>query len=138
MQWSDISLHPADGTLRQFAILLVVFCGGLASWEGYRHGRVNLALLLLFVSLLIGIVGRIKPRWLGPLYVGWMVLVFPIGWVVSRTLLAVVYYGVITPLGLLLRVFKRDALRLRYRHGQESYWVSKPGTADVRNYFRQF
>jgi len=38
-----------------------------------------------------------------PLYLGWMHLVFPFGWLLSYLVLAIVYYLVITPVGLLMR-----------------------------------
>ena len=66
------------------------------------------------------------------------VLTFPLGWVTSRLLLAALYFGVFTPLGLVLRVLGRDALRLRACPKQASYWAEKPAPPDVSRYFRPF
>ena len=72
-----------------------------------------------------------------PVFVGWMVLVYPVGWLASHLLLACVYYGLFTPLGLFFRVIGRDVLGRRFRRDQDSYWAVKPGAEDVRSYFRQ-
>jgi hypothetical protein len=66
-----------------------------------------------------------------------LVLVFPLGWLVSRLLLASVFYGLITPMGFVFRLIGRDALALRSHSGQNTYWQPKPMPDDVRSYYRQ-
>ena len=44
------------------------------------------------------------------LYLGWMRVFYPIGWVVSHLLLAIVYYLVLTPIGLVMRLFGGDPM----------------------------
>jgi hypothetical protein len=63
---------------------------------------------------------------------------FPIGWTGSRLLLACLYYGIFTPVGLIFKLIGRDALARRSRPGQLTYWESKPMSADMRSYLRQF
>jgi len=94
-------------------------------------------LALLALALVIGPLGLIRPRTIRPIYVGWMVLAFPIGWLVSCILLAIVYYGVFTPIALALGLLGRDALRRRPRK-TGTYWQPKRPVTDVRRYFRQF
>src|SRR5947209_8661384 len=110
MQWSDIPRNPPARTLRQFAGLWLVCFGLLAAWEGWGRGRPHAALLLAGLALTVGPLGLVKPAWVRPVFVGWMVLVFPVGWLVSRLLLAVVFYGLLTPMGLLLRLLGHDPL----------------------------
>ena len=57
-----------------------------------------------------GLVGVLRPGFLRPVYVLWMALAFPIGWTVSHLLLLIVYYLVLTPIGLLMRLFGYDPL----------------------------
>jgi hypothetical protein len=138
MLWSEIHLSPDDRTLRQFALLTLAFTGAVALRQALRWGRIDLAFVMGGLGLLIGVLGMLKPQAIRHLYVGWMILVFPIGWLISRILLAALYYGVITPVGFLLRVLGRDTLRLRHRAERDSYWELKLGTADMRRYFHQF
>jgi hypothetical protein len=67
-----------------------------------------------------------------------MLVAFPIGWTVSRVLLAVLFYGLFTPLAVLFRLMRRDLLVLRRPEEQESYWVHKPVVTDMRRYTRAF
>ena len=138
MRWSDIPFSPPERTLRQFAGLWIAFFGGLAHWQGLVRGRLGLALVLAVIAVVVGVLGLLRPPAIRPIFVGWMVLAFPIGLVVSHVLLGVVFYGLFTPLGLVFRLIGRDLLALKPRPDLPTYWETKPATADVRRYFRQF
>jgi hypothetical protein len=138
MQWSDIPFSPEPRTLRQFAGLWLAFFGGLAAWQGLMRGRPGLAAALAVLAVVVGGLGLARPALVRPIFVGWMVLAFPIGWTVSLLLLGLVYYGLFLPIGLAFRLAGRDALALRPRPGATTYWTPHAAPADVRRYFRQF
>ncbi|HWE39014.1 MAG TPA: SxtJ family membrane protein [Isosphaeraceae bacterium] len=138
MRWSDIPFSPQPRMLRQFAGLWLAFFGGMAAWQGLMRGRVGVAVALAILAVVIGGLGLVRPRLIRPIFVGWMVLAFPIGWMVSLVLLGLVYYGLFLPIGLVFRLVGRDALQLRPRPDATTYWTSRPEVADVRRYFRQF
>ena len=85
-----------------------------------------------------GPLGLLWPRLIQPVYVGWMVLAFPIGWTVSQAMLVVMFYGLFTPIALLFRLIGRDPLHRVRRPGLETYWSPKPSSTDLRSYFKQF
>ena len=138
MTWSDISFAPPARTLRQFAGLWLLFFAALAAARGLRDGLTPQALGLVALALAVGPLGLWRPALVRPVYVAATVLTFPLGWALSRLLLAALYYGVFTPLGLLFGLLGRDALQLRPCPQQASYWVTKPAPQDVSRYFRQF
>jgi Saxitoxin biosynthesis operon protein SxtJ len=137
MRWSDIEFHPTRTTLRHFAGLWLAFFSGLALWEAFGRGRMGWATVFAFLAVTIGPLGLTRPEWMRFIYVGWMVLAFPIGWTVSQIMLAVMFFGLFAPIGLVFRFMNRDALRRR-RNPESSYWTPKPAPSDVRSYFRQF
>ena len=138
MRWSDIPFSPSTRTLRQFAGLWLAFFGAIAAWQGFARGRVGVAVALACLAIVIGGIGLARPALVRPIFVGWMVLAFPIGWTVSLVLLGLVYYGLFLPIGLVFRLTGRDALQIRPRPGLTTYWTPRPAVADVRRYFRQF
>jgi Saxitoxin biosynthesis operon protein SxtJ len=138
MQWSDIPFKPDRKTLRQFAGLWLVFFGGMAIWQSLVRGRTNLGLSLGALALVVGVAGLIRPEWVRLIYVGWMVLAFPIGWTVSQVMLLAMYFGLFTPIALVFRLIGRDPLLRARRAGAESYWTPKPAPAGVTSYFKQF
>jgi hypothetical protein len=93
---------------------------------------------LLAVSALVMVVGFAAPHALRPLFVAWMVAAFPVGWLMSHVLIGIVYYGVVTPIGLILRLRGRDSLQLRSKTEAPSFWIVRQGARDAASYFRQF
>lgn len=125
--------------LRQFAGLCVLVFGGLCVTSAVRHeGWPSLGGAVAGgIALLVGVPGLIRPGWVRPVFLAAMTLTRPIGHVVGFVVLAIIYYGLLTPLGLAFRLRGRDLLRLR-RRPQASYWVPRGQPVDVRRYLRQF
>jgi hypothetical protein len=138
MRWSDIPLHPPRTTLRQFAGLWLAVFASLACWQGLVRHHGGAAVALAVLALAVGPIGLLRPELVRPVFVAAMVVTFPIGWMVSQVVLAVLYYGVFMPLGLVFRLVGRDPLELKRQHGRASYWSPKPAPETVRRYFRQY
>jgi len=138
MRWSDIQFDPDRKTLRQFAGLWLVVFSGMALWQTLVRGRGSLGLSIGALALVVGVAGLTRPEWVRLIYIGWMVLAFPIGWTVSQVMLLLMYFGLFAPIGLVFRLIARDPLQRARRTGIESYWTPKPVPADVKSYFKQF
>ncbi|MEZ5316502.1 MAG: SxtJ family membrane protein [Vicinamibacterales bacterium] len=137
MQWSDVTKIPTPRVLRQFAGLSLVVFGGLAAWR-VAQGRTDLVTWgLAALGLGLGVVGLAAPRAIRHVYQAWMIAAFPIGWLVSRVMLAALFFMVFTPIALVFRLLGRDTLHRR-RPDAGSYWVTKPVVDDPRRYLRQF
>ena len=67
-----------------------------------------------------------------------MYVTFPIGLVLSHVIIAFIYYVVLTPAGLLLRLFKGDLLARAYDPSATTYWIKRTPQTDTSRYFRQF
>ncbi|HYU40109.1 MAG TPA: SxtJ family membrane protein [Acidimicrobiia bacterium] len=89
---------------------------------------VGAALTLSYVAI---------PPWRRPLFLGWMYVTYPIGWVMSHVALLIVFFLVIVPFGLVIRLARRDLLHRRLDRSAPSYWVRREPVSDVRRYFRQ-
>jgi Saxitoxin biosynthesis operon protein SxtJ len=138
MRWSDISFDPPRTTLRQFAWLCLACFGGMAAWQTLVKGRIATGLTLAALALILGTLGLTRPEWLRFIYVGWMVLAFPIGWTVSQVMLLLMFFGLFMPFGLVFHLIGRDPLQRTRRGNQESYWQKKPTPTDLKRYFKQF
>jgi hypothetical protein len=138
MQWSEISWTPSSRTLRQFAALWLLALGGLACWHGLVRGHAMLGGVLAVLAVTVGPLGLIKPGAIRYVFICCQIVTFPIGWALSRVILACVYYGVFTPVGLVFKLIGRDALARRPRPDQPTYWESKPMATDMASYLRQF
>lgn len=138
MQWSDISLKPTSRVLRQFAAAWLVFFNLLAVQQCFRYHHTGAGIVLAIIGCGIGLFGLAVPQGVRWLYVGAMIAAFPIGWIVSRVSLALIFYLVFAPMALIFRMAGRDFLARRRSVGSSSYWSPKTAVADLRRYFRQF
>jgi hypothetical protein len=129
--------NPDLRTLRQFGFLCLFFFGTLAGLQ-YFHSD-NVVASFIFAGLAVGggLLGAVRPILLKPVFQGWMILVFPIGWVVSHVLLAGLFFGVFMPLGLILRSMGHDPLKLKKPVGN-SYWQARSPQTDASRYLRQY
>lgn len=136
MQWSDVTARPSPKTLRQFSGLCLVLFTGLAAWRGW-HGLADTRTeTLAAAGLLIGALGLARPAAVRWIYAGWMFVAFPIGWTVSRLMVAALFFLVFTPVALVFRLIGRDALGLG-RRKTASYWTAKSRPEGFLDYFRQ-
>jgi hypothetical protein len=67
-----------------------------------------------------------------------MAAVFPIGWLVSHLLLAAIYYLVVTPIGVMMRVCRYDPMQRRFDRQAATYWKPRRNTDDPQRYFKQY
>ena len=73
-----------------------------------------------------------------PFYRAWLGAVFPLGWIISHFLLGVVFYLVVFPTDILLRLFRYDALYRKFSPESQSYWVPRKDKNAAESYFRQY
>jgi len=148
MSLVEINWRPDRRETRRFAfshmigfILIawaVWFFAG--SWQATRqtgHFVWGPLPLLWGIPLLVGLVSLLGPAFARPFYLLWMALAWVIGTLVSGIVLALFYYLVVTPTGLLLRLFRYDPLCLRARPGV-SGWVDRRRPYDRRSGQRMF
>ena len=135
----SINWKPSSRELRWFAGLLIVFFAIVAGIWKFKSGQTPGPAILVGVTSAIGLLGLAAPQAIRWVYVGWMVAVFPIGWVVSHLLLAAIFFGVIMPIGLILRVLGRDPMQKSFDRSASTYWIARPNEpTDSQRYFRQF
>jgi len=80
----------------------------------------------------------LRPKYLLPFYIAISAIGLPIGIVVSFVILAVLYFGVFTPISLVFRLIGRDVLHRRFDASAKTYWTPRRPVDDVRRYYRQF
>lgn len=123
--------------LREFGVVVgVVFglFGGLFWWKGKDH-----YFFLLTVSIALVILGLIAPVLLKPLHKIWMAFAIILGWIMTRIILSILFYLVITPIGLLNRLSGKDMLDLKFDKNKNSYWTPRQqGAFDKVSYEKQF
>jgi hypothetical protein len=138
MKWSDLPLKPTDRVLRQFAAAWLIFFLAVGGVRYFVRGQHQLGIVVGVMAVVVGLTGLIWPAAVRWLFVGATVLAFPIGWVVSQIMLALMFYGIITPLAVLFRIQGRDLLARRPAPDRPTFWTPKQTPEDMGSYFRQY
>jgi len=133
-----IDMNPPRKQLNWFGLFWLVFFGAVGAYVLWRTHLWPAAIALWAAAAVVPAVGWAVPGFMRIVYVGLSVVAYPIGLTVSFVVLAVVYYGVITPIGLVMRLFGRDSMYRRFEGQAESYWVPHRPVDSVKRYFRQF
>lgn len=130
-------LKTGTRELRKFGLLVggVLAVLGLLMWV---RGKPHFPWLLAPGVALLAL-GLILPRSLKYVYLAWMSLAILLGFVVSNVLLTLLFLLVITPIGLMARLCRKDFLRLQIRPEASTYWLPRDHAAQPKsNYERQF
>ena len=119
MSW--INLTPKDKKdVRQFCAVGAALAAFLAfrMWHHGKHGWpwAAAAATVLLIGIVIPIVGK-------PIFFAAMKITQPIGWVMTRVILSVFFFFIITPIALIMRLSRRDPLRLRRDPGENTLWL---------------
>ena len=75
---------------------------------------------------------------LKPFYLIWMIFAAILGWVMTRVILCLVFYLILTPIGLITRLLGEDFLNLK-RGNFGSYWNNRDAVEELKqDYKKQF
>ena len=123
--------------LRSFALTVGGVLAALGAWLLWR-GKPYAAPLLCGGAILIA-AGLFSPPVLKAVHKIWMTLALCLGWGMTRILLSVLFYGILTPLGLIARIFGKEFLDLSFRTDAASYWIKRPPQGrDKKRYELQY
>jgi len=129
-------LDTSDGTLRKFGML---FAGLFGMWTGFLLWRGSAQWpLYMSAGAVFLLSGLFLPRALRQPYRIWMLLAFTLGWITTRTILALAYWIIMTPVGLLLRMSGKDVLEARIDKTATGYWKKHEPVFDRKQYNKQF
>ena len=147
MAFVKLDLNPPPRILRQFGLIGLMAFAALATMAYWHVGLFRplspeaarwSVYVLAALAAYSGLFAAVMPRGLRPLYVLLTIVSYPIGVVVFHVVMAVVFYLVITPMGILFKIVGRDALHRRFDPAAPTYWIRRRPPADAKRYFRQF
>ena len=116
-----------------FGILFFIVFLLIAIWPVMESGSIRLwSLAVSLVFLVLGIMNSII---LSPLKIGWIKLGEILGKIIAPIVMGFIYFLIITPIGILMRLLGKDLLKLKYNNNQ-SYWIKRE--KNINTMKRQF
>ncbi len=121
------------GSNRSFGIVFFIVFLIIAIYPFLNQGE--LRLWSLIVSLIFLILGLLNSKLLLPLNKIWFKFGILLGKIVSPLVMGIIFFFVVTPIGILMRILKKDLLNLKFNK-KTTYWIEKNGPkSKMKNQF---
>jgi len=111
---------------RSFGLLFFIVFLILGLWP-LKSGE-NLNFYFIAISLIFLILGLIKSKLLSPFNKFWIKLGVILGNIIAPIVMALVYFVILTPVSLIVRLFGKDLLALKFLKKRETYWITRKKT----------
>ena len=110
--------------LRSFGLVVGTVFSAIGIWPLLMRGE---ALRLWAIGLggVLILLGGMSPGILAPVQKVWMRVGHALGWINTRILISLVFYGLVTPMGILFRLMGKDVMRQTFARGSSTYRVHR-------------
>jgi len=129
-------LDQSRRALRRFAITVgsvILLLGAVLLW---RNRGVSWLLISIGAGLFLA--AGLAPSSLKWVHGPWMIASLALGWIVTRILLTIAFFFVITPIGLLQRLWGKSAIEVAFTPNSASYWQRRTASPVPGDYEKQF
>jgi hypothetical protein len=138
MKLIKINTRPTRRQLNEFGIAWLIFFLLLSALLMWKGTSASVLWVLVTAAFLIPLIGYFCPPFMRLIYLGMTFAAYPIGFIVSHLILMMVYYLIITPTGMVLRLTKRGFFPKKPDKRIQSYWISKTKSRNPDDYFKQY
>ena len=108
---------------RSFGLLFFIVFLALALWLLLKNGEINL--YLISIGLIFLVLGLLNSKILTPLNKAWVKLGEILGRIIAPIVMAIVYFLILTPISLLVRLFGKDLIGMKFSNDIKSYWIKR-------------
>ena len=108
---------------RSFGLLFFIVFLALALWPLTKKGEINI--YLISIALIFLALGLLNSKILSPLNKAWIKFGEILGRVIAPIVMAIVYFLILTPISLLVRLFGKDLIGMKFSNDIKSYWVKR-------------
>jgi hypothetical protein len=139
MSWINEEYQRLDrspAALRRFGFTVGSVILALGCFFLWRHRGAGWPLATIGMVLVVA--AGLAPSSLKWVHGPWMIASFILGWIVTRILLTIVFFLVVTPIGLLQRLFGKRIIEVAFRPNAASYWQARTARPAPEDYEKQF
>lgn len=123
--------------ITSFAMIVSTALLVIALYQRWRGAERWVVVTLISIAAVLSVLSVVAPSLLRPVYRGWMRFGEVLGWINTRIILTLVFFLVVTPIGLLMRLFGRSPMEPARRG--DSYWSDvEPHSYGDRHVEKQF
>ena len=108
---------------KSFGILFFVVFLGLGLWPLTNDNNPNIYLII--ISIIFLILGLLNSKLLSPLNLFWIKFGELLGKIIAPIVMAIIYFFILTPISLTVRLFGKDLLGLKFSKKLKTYWIKR-------------
>ena len=123
------------GSNRSFGLVFFVVFLIISFWS-FRGNLNEISILPFFIAIIFLILGLMKSKLLTPLNKIWFRFGIILGAIIAPIIMAIIFFLVVTPIGLLMKIMGKDLLKKKYNKAAKSYWIKR--NQDIGTMKRQF
>ena len=130
------NIKSEKSDLRKFGItigVILLIIAGFLFWKEKESFQI-----LLTFGITFCIFGIAIPFILKPIYWVWMIFATILGWIMTRVILSLLFYIIVTPIGLIPRLFGKQFLELKWNKIDSTYWNYRSKKLNRESYEKQF
>jgi len=134
----SLIFNNENRTRQLLGVILPALCAGIGLPIRYGTDAMTIATIVWIIvgTIALGVV--FVPSFGRTVYDSWMLAAVPISWAVSHLILGIVYYLVLTPIGLIMRLCGRDPMHRQLLPETDTYWKTHKPRNNDQQYFHQF
>ena len=120
---------------RKFGItigIILLIITGFLFWKEKESFQI-----FLTIGIILFVFGVAIPVALKPIYYLWMIFAIILGWIMTRVILSLLFYIIFSLIGLILRLFGKQFLELKWDKSQNSYWNKRKKLVKNKTYYEQ-
>ena len=113
------------------------FVFAMCAYYFFYKNELTISYAFIGTSITFFLVSILKSDIFLPLNKLWMRFGILLGIIVSPIVLGLIFFGIFTPIALLMRLFRRDELRLIFKN-KKSHWITRSQPIEPVSFKRQF
>ena len=131
------NIKSEKNDLRKFGITVGIILMMIAGFLFFN--KIESIQMLLTIGIVLFLLSVLIPGFLKPIYWVWMIFATIIGWIMTRVILSLLYFLIVTPIGLISRIFGKQFLELKWNKSSNTYWNYRSVSVPEKNrYEKQF
>lgn len=132
------TIKQTESDLRKFGVMvggIIVLLSAFALWQSWWV--VNVVLLVAAAGLLLVSTGALFPDRLKGIHKYWMAIAVLLGSIISRVILFILFFVIVTPLSILAKIFGKKFFVSYKETGRSTYWIARDKNKPI-NYERMY
>ena len=119
---------------KNFGIIMAIFFVIIALWPKFYGNEIRIwSIVVSFIFIFFAL---LFPRYLETLNILWTKFGFLLGKIIAPIIMMIIFFLIVTPIGLIMRLSQKDILKLKKDKNSSTYWINK--TDEKSNMKNQF